>query len=221
LPKEISNTIPPKIGVETIAEETLPSGTKLLGAILVPKWTFNSCDNDPLPANDYGIRSLVVWRFDGARWIEIGRNSEIAYPATEAGSADVSPSWEGDELVLRQSSVQPPRSDWNDQYFFVYDEELDTMTLTKHSAASHYYPMGGGGYGYNEYEKAKKIYGDDICDYDGFEGEINYLSGSASIEQCGFAKPKTRKSTNISDNSPAINSLKDESFEESRYFSSP
>lgn len=221
LPKEISETITPEIGVEAIAKRTLPTGIKLQAAILVPKWFFNLCDNGPIPANDYGIRSLVVWRLDGSRWLEIGRNNEIVYVVTTAGWADVSLSWGADELALYQSSSPPPRSDFNDEYVFVYDKKMDSMVLVRHSAASHYYPMCCIGFGYDEYEEATKKYGNDICDYDGFDGEINYSLGVAKIEQCEFAKPKTSKSTNISDEAPAINTLKNVNFSKNRYFSTP
>jgi len=176
LPTSIKHTIPATMGVEAIANHTIQKpSTKFIAAILVPKWHFISCNDSDAPDNDDGVRTLIVWRHTNSGWLEIGRNSDIVYVVKTAGLAVVSLIWYGDKLHLEQHSNPPPRASFSDNYDFVYDEAINKIRLTYRKSSLLYNTMCCGGVdkaGSAEYEAAEKKYGADVCDYEGFEGEI-------------------------------------------------
>lgn len=217
LPTSVAQSIPKTMGVEVIANHTIQKpSTELIAAILVPKWHFTSCNDIEAPDNDAGVRTLVVWRHTNSGWLEIGRNSDIVYVVATAGLADVSLSW-GDKLHLEQHSNPPPRASFSDDYDFVYDTATNKIKLAHRKSSSLYNTMccGGGNEADSaELEAAVNKYNADTCDYEGFEGEIDYISGNASIVQCEFAHKRTSKTLTINSSPIYLNTMKKMRFVE-------
>ncbi|MDD4910949.1 MAG: hypothetical protein PHP57_01510 [Sideroxydans sp.] len=216
LPTPIERTIPNTMGVETVASHMIQkAGTKLIAAILVPKWHFTSCDDSEAPDSDDGVRTLVVWRHTSSGWLETGRNSDIIYVIKTAGLAVVSLSWHGDKLSVEQYSNPPPRASFNDDYDFVYDATANKIRLTHRKSTSLYDTMccgGGTETMYAEYEAAEKKYGSDTCDQEGFEGDIDYMSGNASFVQCEFAHKRTSNTLIINSSPIYLDTMKNIRF---------
>lgn len=216
LPVAIEYTIPNTMGVEAVASHTIQkSDAKLIAAILVPKWHFVSCNDNEAPDNDDGVRTLVVWRHINSGWQEIGRNSDIVYVIKTAGLAVVSLNWYGDKLSLEQYSNPPPRASFSDNYDFVYDAAINKIRLTHRKSSSLYDTMCCGGVteaGSAEYEAAEKEYGAGACDYEGFEGDIDYMSGNASIVQCEFAHKRASNSLTINSSPIYLDTMKNIRF---------
>lgn len=216
LPVAIEHTIPNTVGVEAIASHTIQkSNTKFIAAILTPKWFFSLCDGGKEPDGDNGTRTLVIWRHTNAGWLEVGRNSDIVYEVTTAGWANISLNWDSDILHLEQYSNPPPRASFNDDYDFVYDAAINKIKLIHRKSSSLYNTMCCGGVtetGSAEYEAAERKYGADACDYKGFEGDIDYISGTASIVQCEFAHQRTSRTLTINSSPIYLDSIKNIRF---------
>lgn len=214
LPAIIEHTIPTTMGVEAIADHTIQKNrTKLIAAILTPTWYFGLCDGGPEGAN--GIRTLVVWRHTNSGWQEIGRNSDIVYEVMTAGWANISLNWHGDKLYLEQYSNPPPRGSFNDDYYFTYDAAMNKIRLIYRKSSSLYDTTCCGGATaakIAEYEAAEKRYGSDACDQEGFEGDIDYTSGKASIIQCKFAHKRTSGTLTINSGPIYLDSMKNIQF---------
>ncbi|HXU94757.1 MAG TPA: hypothetical protein VFP33_13985 [Gallionella sp.] len=216
LPAAIEHAIPNTTGVEVVASHMIQkTGTKLIAAILSPNWHFISCDDSEAPDSDDGVRTLVVWRHTSSGWLEIGRNSDIIYVIKTAGLAVVSLSWHGGKLSVEQYSNPPPRASFSDDYDFVYDATVNKIRLAHRKSSALYNTMccGGGTEADEvEYEAAEKKYGADACDHEGFEGDIDYISGKASIVQCEFAHKQASNTLTINSSPIYLDTMKNIRF---------